>query len=409
MTSFLPLMVSLALVWLFTPSIASLQSGLDLGGRRTLRQIHCREDTEYQHDSMCCSNCPAGTRLTSPCTAAGRKGSCVECDDGTFTKHSNHLNHCFKCAECRSDEEIVKPCTHTHDTECQCKPGKFCAPDQPCEVCLKCALCGQDEEVVRNCTPTSNTECKKISSKPDSQIAAPIGIISVISVVALLVFAGIIGVCLWKYCKVRETQRNLPDSLKGEESNDDHPADGTSTGESQGLMYTSFFRSRPLVRAKPSVHVEDECAALWKSNNSSASNSQYSLTGLLSAAAAAAEPIAPPAACPVLTDRREDQPELVPENGEESLRKSFEYFENLDIDYHKRFFRILGIDDNVIKSKDNLPYEDRVHELLNIWLEKEGEGASLNVLLKVLLDLNQRRTAETIMTRAVRDGHYHKN
>ncbi|KAM3610477.1 uncharacterized protein V6R79_004552 [Siganus canaliculatus] len=351
MTSFLPLMVSLALVWLFTPSIASLQSGLDLGGRRTLRQIHCREDTEYQHDSMCCSNCPAGTRLTSPCTAAGRKGSCVECDDGTFTKHSNHLNHCFKCAECRSDEEIVKPCTHTHDTECQCKPGKFCAPDQPCEVCLKCALCGQDEEVVRNCTPTSNTECKKISSKPDSQIAAPIGIISVISVVALLVFAGIIGVCLWKYCKVRETQRNLPDSLKGEESNDDHPADGTSTGESQGLMYTSFFRSRPL----------------------------------------------------------EDQPELVPENGEESLRKSFEYFENLDIDYHKRFFRILGIDDNVIKSKDNLPYEDRVHELLNIWLEKEGEGASLNVLLKVLLDLNQRRTAETIMTRAVRDGHYHKN
>ncbi len=76
------------------------------------------------------------------------------------------------------------------------------------------------------------------------------------------------------------------------------------------------------------------------------------------------------------------------------MRKCFEYFEELDVDYHKRFFRYLGISDNMIKSKEHLPYEDKIHDLLNIWVEKEGMEASLNDLLKALLDLNLRRTAE---------------
>lgn len=92
--------------------------------------------------------------------------------------------------------------------------------------------------------------------------------------------------------------------------------------------------------------------------------------------------------------------------GEESLRTCFEYFEQVDYDYHKRFFRHLGIDDNVIKGKEGLLYEDKIHELLNIWIEKTGREASLNHLLRPLLDLNQRRTAEVIKERALRSGHY---
>ena len=92
--------------------------------------------------------------------------------------------------------------------------------------------------------------------------------------------------------------------------------------------------------------------------------------------------------------------------GEESLRKCFEYFEEIEIGQHKRFFRSLGISDNVIKSKDPLEYEDKIHDLLNIWVEKEGREASLNHLLKALLDLNQRRTAETVREKAIVGGHY---
>ncbi|KAF0033337.1 hypothetical protein F2P81_013403 [Scophthalmus maximus] len=99
-------------------------------------------------------------------------------------------------------------------------------------------------------------------------------------------------------------------------------------------------------------------------------------------------------------------PKLVPLKGEESLRKCFEYFEEIEFNYQKRFFRHLGINDNVIKSKDPLPYEDRIHELLNIWVEREGRDAALDDLLKALLDLNQRRTAETVKEKAIHNGHY---
>lgn len=92
--------------------------------------------------------------------------------------------------------------------------------------------------------------------------------------------------------------------------------------------------------------------------------------------------------------------------GEESLRQCFGYFEEMDIDYHKRFFRHLGISDNVIKSKEHFQYEDKIHELLNIWLEKEGREASLNHLLTALLNFNQRRTAEGVKENAVFNGHY---
>lgn len=92
--------------------------------------------------------------------------------------------------------------------------------------------------------------------------------------------------------------------------------------------------------------------------------------------------------------------------GEESLRRCFECFEELDINYHKKFFRRLGINDNVVKDKDDLPYQDRLHELLNIWIEKAGKGASLHDLLQVLRDLKQCRTADNIKEHAVRHGHY---
>lgn len=92
--------------------------------------------------------------------------------------------------------------------------------------------------------------------------------------------------------------------------------------------------------------------------------------------------------------------------GEESLRNCFEYFEEVDMDYHRKFFRHLGISDNVIKAREGLHYEDRIHSLLNVWIEKEGRDASLDDLLQVLLNLGQCRTAEVIKEKAVHHGHY---
>nr|XP_046242138.1 hematopoietic death receptor isoform X1 [Scatophagus argus] len=401
MTKFLLWMVFSVLTLLFKPMGAFPSLGLDLGGSRQQRDIHCRDNLEYPNGNTCCLNCPAGTRLISPCTTAGQKGHCEECQYGTYTEHSNNLNQCFKCTLCRSDQETVRPCTYTHDAECRCKAGKFCAPDQPCEVCKRCSRCEEDEQIVRNCTSTTNTECKKIQHKSGStsaraSVIVPLSLSAAVVVVAVVVFA------LWRRRRGTDSQRNQPDGSKARQHYSDCPTEEGTNGEPRGLNLP-----RSLVRPKFFVHMWDKHKALCESLSSSASNSQHSLSVLPSCASPAPPPQAS-SMIPKQPDRREDQqfPKLVPVNGEESLRKSFEYFEEMDINFHKRFFRLIGITDNAINNKEHLPYEDKIHELLNIWMEKEGREANLNDLLKALLDLNQRRTAEIIKEKAVSNSHY---
>lgn len=181
------------LIWLLTPTEAPPQSNLGLIGGRTWREVDCRDEQEYRSGGICCLNCPAGespgakpssvwpatvwavlvcalgTYVTSPCRTSGQRGACQECDDGTYMEHTNGLRQCFRCTQCRpgnsgspntysaflklverslhaqkllhflSDQEVLKPCTHTHNTECRCKPGRFCDPDQACELCKKCS------------------------------------------------------------------------------------------------------------------------------------------------------------------------------------------------------------------------------------------------------------------------------
>uniref|UniRef100_A0A3P8TLA4 Hematopoietic death receptor n=1 Tax=Amphiprion percula TaxID=161767 RepID=A0A3P8TLA4_AMPPE len=336
-------------IWLLRPTGADPRSGLGLEDSRTQRDISCRDDLEYMDGNICCLNCPAGTYVKSACTTAGGKGKCEECDYGTYTEHPNGLKQCFKCTQCRSDQEVVRPCAHTQDAECRCRPGRFCDPDQACEVCKKCSRCEKDEEAVRNCTPTSNTVCKKTQPKPGSASVSA----SVIAIIVLSVAAPAVGImiCFAYKCRRRRTESQRPDGMKTDlQYTDIRPPEENRDGETQRPSSTSLILPRPL---------EDE---------------QF--------------------------------PKLVPVNGEESLRKCFEYFEEVDVDQHKRFFRNLGINDNVIKSKEHLLYEDRIHELLNIWIERVGREASLNDLLKVLLDMSQRRTAEKVKENAILHGHY---
>ncbi|XP_040010896.1 hematopoietic death receptor isoform X2 [Xiphias gladius] len=360
MTNFFSYKVFSLLILLLKPTAVFPRSGLDLGGNRTRRDVPCTANLEYLYGNICCLNCPA-------------------------------------------DQEVVRQCIPTQDTECQCKSGRFCAPDQACEVCKKCSRCEKDEEMVRNCTSTTNTECKKIqpnsvSASANAAILVPLVLIST-GLIIVTIF------CVWKKRRrATDFQRNLPARMKaGQHYTENCPPEERRKGETQRPSCSNW----QLVRAKPSAGMEDERKVLCGSLNSSASNSQHSLTSLPSSALTTPLSQASPEV-PWQPNRREDEqfPRLLPVNGEESLRKCFEYFEEIELDYHKRFFRHLGLTDNVIKSKEYLPYEDKIHELLNVWMEKEGREASLNDLLKALLDLNQRRTAETVREKVIHNGHY---
>ncbi|XP_067457734.1 hematopoietic death receptor isoform X1 [Thunnus thynnus] len=386
---------------LFTPTWAFPPSGVELGGSRRRRDVTCRDNVEHPSNNICCKNCPAGKYVKSPCTRAGEMGECEECVFGTYIEHSSGLERCFKCTLCRPDQEVVRPCTSTQDTECQCKAGRFCAPDQACEVCKTCSRCKKDEVIVRNCTTTTNTECKKIQSPSAStSVIAP-----VIGMFLLVAFCCLIWAIVWyrKRRRPTDSQSNRPDGLKAGE----HYSEERRNGQTRRLSFPNLLSPRQPVRSKSSASIEDERKELFESLSSSASNSQQSITIQHSSAF----PASPPRASPMVpwkSNERDDEqfPELVPLNGEESLRRCFEYFEELDVDYHKRFFRHLGIVDNVIKSKEHLSFEDRMHEVLNIWVEKMGRDASLNDLLKALLVFNQRRTAENIKQKAIDYGHY---
>ncbi|XP_040898609.1 hematopoietic death receptor isoform X1 [Toxotes jaculatrix] len=401
MRSFFKLAVFSFLI--LVPTGAFPLSGLDSGGSKTRRDVPCITDQQYPHGSICCSYCPAGTHVKSPCTSSAEKASCEECEYGTFTEHPNGLNQCFKCTQCRPDQEMVRPCTPTQDTECRCKSGQFCAPDEACEVCKKCSRCGTDEVIVRNCTSTSNTECKKIQTSPGSASA------DLAAIVLPCVAVVFIALMIFAYCmRSRATETNtlhtshylcfdcLRNLLSGQKSEQHEERRSEQT---QWPSCSNIQR----VRTISSSGTEDERRELCESLNSSASNSQHSLTGLPSSASAAFAP----QVVPIQPNRREEEfVRLVPVNGEESLKRCFHYFEDIDISHYKRFFRHLGINDNEIRSRPMDSYEDNIHDLLNIWVEREGREASLNDLLKALLDLNQRRTAETIMEKAVQDGHY---
>nr|XP_057927773.1 hematopoietic death receptor isoform X2 [Doryrhamphus excisus] len=343
MTRILHVIVPLVLTGLLASVATFPQAGSDLRYARTRRGVVCG-DEEYLNNNICCLKCSAGTYVKSDCTKSHENGSCEVCADKTYTEHANGLNQCLKCTACRSDQEIVTHCNRTQDTKCQCTNGGFCDPKEACEVCKICSSCGNDEIVVRNCTATTNTECKKIELQDGSD-------------------------CLGNGVKTEHVRE-------------------TRTEQTQSVRRPSRILSQSLVRIQNPAATEDECQGLCESINSSASNSQQNVT------------------VPPTMREAEPFPKMIPKNGVESLRMCFQYFEKVDFDYHRKFFRQLGMNDNVIKSNDQLGYNDKIHELLNIWLQKEGKEASLNDLLNALLECQQRHSAETIKENALEDGHY---
>uniref|UniRef100_A0A8C7X4K1 Hematopoietic death receptor n=1 Tax=Oryzias sinensis TaxID=183150 RepID=A0A8C7X4K1_9TELE len=231
------------LAFLVTLTAANLPPGLRVRRRRHFGS--CGEQ-EYPNGNICCLNCKAGTFVKSPCTTAGQRGTCEECDYGTFTEHDNHLQKCVDCAKCGPDQEVAEQCTNTQNTKCRCKAGRFCNPEEACEVCRKCLTCKRDEEVVRNCTFTSNTVCKKIPLKPGSSLDAVFFVLCVIPAILFLVAGGIF-LKYKKKCGCRGSSEASPAVAKSEEN---------CRGSSAALILISVSRFSQRSKEKHSLLVE---------------------------------------------------------------------------------------------------------------------------------------------------------
>ncbi|XP_051518366.1 hematopoietic death receptor isoform X4 [Myxocyprinus asiaticus] len=362
---------------------------------RSRRDISCREGQAYAHDSICCLNCPAGTYVKKACFSDLEKGVCEPCEFDTYTEHGNGLRMCLPCTKCRLvvvcclctfipsvDQETTEKCTSTQNTHCKCKQGSFCLPDQACEVCKKCSKCKEDEEMVKSCTVSSNTVCRKRSSMGSS--------ISVTSRSP----RKIVKINMGDRDEEREKRQNVHNSKMDESS-----------------QFQSFLEQNCVVGtlSPASLEMEND-RGLGDSLPNTATSSQISVAmfavpGDLQPSHANQPPCSALPWQPHTSDR-ESSRRLVPLNGEESLKKTFDLFEEMDVHYHNRFFRLIGLSDNVIKSTESLFPEDRVYELLKNWMEKEGMKADFNNLIEALTYLDQRLSAENIIAKAISNGYF---
>ncbi|XP_018618076.1 hematopoietic death receptor isoform X4 [Scleropages formosus] len=340
------MVVSLLLALTIYPAV-KLSLGAALRDR-TARHVLCQENLEYPHESHCCLNCPAGQFVKEACTKPLTRGTCAACPYDTYTEHDNGLMQCLQCTKCRTDEEVTRQCSNTQNSQCQCKSGSFCSPDQACEFCKKCSRCKPDEETVKNCTSTSNTVCKK-------KIATSATVLVTVGVIIPVIVA--VGVVLLIYLKKK-------------------------------LSFSNFTvvscKSSEVVK----VNMDDK-------NNTTLEEEERQSAGPLEPQQER-EPFLKESP-PVHSQRRR----LIPLNGQESLKKSFDLFEELDINYHNRFFRRIGLKDNEIQGADNQSPADKMYELLRLWMEKEGSKADINDLLEVLFSLDQKLSAETIIHKAI--------
>ncbi|XP_072521340.1 hematopoietic death receptor isoform X1 [Salminus brasiliensis] len=403
------------LIWILqsTPAVEPAQ-GLawapGAGQNRTRRGIACRDNLEYLHSGICCLYCPAGTYVKQHCTKASQRGVCESCDFGLYTEHENGLSECLQCTKCRSDQDLVEQCSSTTNSQCQCKKGYFCLPDQACEVCKTCSKCGEDEEVAVSCTSSSNTVCKKRGFSRASTAAIVFAVLAPAVIV-------LVAVLYWKApgCSKTALAALWPRGVLQKDSTRCSVEDGhnelNAALEDSGPSQPFIVKSQPVGAWTPvSVEaVEEEDRGLGESLPNTTTSSQNSLcVGGQPGESCPVRysPALPRPPCQPSAPDSEGSRRLVPLNGEESLKRSFDLFEEMDVNYHSRFFRYIGLSDNAIRNAESLSLEDRVYGLLKVWLEKEGMRADLNTLIEALLHFNQRLSAENITARAVSSGHY---
>nr|XP_005171855.1 hematopoietic death receptor isoform X1 [Danio rerio] len=378
---------------------------------RLSRDVSCREGLEYPHENICCLNCPAGTYVKKACAAAAEKGVCAPCEFDTYTEHDHGLLKCISCDKCRIDQETIEKCTSTQNTRCKCRNGSFCLPDQACEVCKKCSRCKEDEETEKSCTAISNTVCRKRSSPGSSTSMTFIVIMPLI-----VLLACVLCIVYWtksKQNKTAVTSRSPREMVKicmgdSEEVREEKQNDHNSRIDDSSQLQPFLEQNYVVGTSVPHPSEAEKDKGLGDSLPNTANSSQTSLaicavpsdlqschTNQSSSSVLAWQP-------PALES--ESSRRLVPLSGEESLKKTFDFFEEIDVHYHNRFFRLIGLSDNAIKSAESLFPEDRVYELLKIWMEKEGLKADFNSLIDALIYLDQRLSAENIIAKAINNS-----
>ncbi|XP_062310164.1 hematopoietic death receptor isoform X6 [Osmerus eperlanus] len=286
--------------------------------------------------------------------------------DVSCRNHQEYPHDNICCLSCPAGSYVKSACTSAHERgTCEnCDFDTYTEHDNGLLQCLKCTKCRPDQEIVARCTNTQNTECQCKAGR----FCAPDQACEICKKCTI---------CKDDEVKVRNCTTISNTECKRQLSTSSNKS-GTITAGAVAAVLVLIAGSTVIVaflkRKKKFVGEQD-------SQNPSEMEK-------------------------VVVDDDLPRKKLVPLNGDKSLTDCFSYFEEVDVHFHNRFFRRIGLNDNAIKNRENLQPEDRVHQLLNVWLEKVGMEASINDLIAALLHLNQRLSAENIIAKAISEGHF---
>ncbi|XP_044293247.1 tumor necrosis factor receptor superfamily member 10A-like [Varanus komodoensis] len=346
------------------------------------------ESDFYSYNGYRCKKCHPGNRIVTHCTIPETASQCQPCDRDTYFKYMNQLDKCLPCKICRDLDEVeIQPCTQTSDTECRCKNGTYCVPRLPCETCHRCTpSCPNGEKMEQPCTPTNNIKCVPLPTSPTPATATNVGalpwILSCSVVAVLVVLCVVIYKCkgrwscsrggnqtgtaarMWRVKTVQCLRRNC--SQRQQEEHDNMLNAHVDPGSQQSHTSSSMTETLPLQVPSPS---EEVVAAESKRN-------------------------------------------LIPANGRDptaALSLSLEIFvKEVPVMQWRRYMRALGLTSNEIHTvaMSESHVNEQHFQMLQLWLDKNGRKATLDVLLQALCDIEHRGVEERVRRMLIDQGLY---
>ncbi|XP_063167367.1 tumor necrosis factor receptor superfamily member 10B [Candoia aspera] len=353
-----------------------------------------------------CKKCPAvtsyifcflpGSYVLEPCKVPRTEGICQPCENGTFANNLNSFDRCFFCQVCRTLDEVeIKKCTATTDTECACKNGTFCSPSEPCETCHRCMQsCHPGEKKVQDCTPTSDIQCLPAAT-PSPPTGRPISCgcerqyVFCYGAIPKMNFHTEQEGTVTTRCCDEGWDTCLQKSLEPQEIE-------LPIYKDELLSYATLDSGKVLQSAPKLSHSNHHLEHLFCFLQDMRASTEDHHTLSSSSSSSSCRTF-----CIHLTHNVS--------SSFPALSRSFDIFiREVPLKEWKRFMRTLNLTVNEITSAEmsGRYVNEQCHEMLRTWLDKRGQAASVNVLLKELCGMDLRGIVEKVKSALIAEGLY---
>ncbi|XP_022363057.1 tumor necrosis factor receptor superfamily member 1A-like [Enhydra lutris kenyoni] len=379
---------------------------------------------KYKPDGLewCCKKCPAGSHVSRHCGANHGVPLCSQCEPGTFLAYQNGQTSCQPCTTCRADQEVVAACTQTSDQQCQCKTGSFYCDSLNCvENCLRCRRCAG--AVIRPCNATHDTVCDSDAGAdtPGKQTPKDVSvhgfkIVIVVLGIFLCIIITIVLFYVFLYCRKRKGLWPRWCFISFWRGRAGGPDSTTCPRHSESLVPLNSENEQPaadMEASSPGARLENEGLASTPTAAPRPAPSEEPMQGAVGGSPAmpqqalqSADPMAPGAPS-LRTLEQEYEAKYFVRDLSREARIYYKFERSISDKDWKPFMRFLGLEDSDIDNCESQYPSDVMeqhHQMLRVWRNGTGKGASVFSLLAALHKMQLRMYLENIINWLLDEG-----